>query len=121
MDESDDEFGGVVHVEDRRIGVQTGGVELVRVLHRQLAKGLEVLGKIGLLELLQSRLHHMLCPELEQRTRQTARLHTFVKLVKFYSHADGRLVALSKPEVDEVSFSLSLTTRTTARISGQYC
>ena len=49
----------VVHVKYWGVGVEAGGVELVAVLHGDLAEGSEVLLEVGLLDLRQPRLHHL--------------------------------------------------------------
>ena len=46
-DNADDGAGDVIHVEDRGVGVEANGVELVGILHGQLCKLGEVLGVDG--------------------------------------------------------------------------
>lgn len=49
----------IVHVEDGRVGIQTGRVELVAVLHGDAPERLEVFGKVCLLQLRQTGLHNL--------------------------------------------------------------
>lgn len=60
----DDAPGCVTEVGDGREGVQAGGVELVAILHGQLAKGLEVALPDAAGHLGHARRHQCLCPEL---------------------------------------------------------
>ena len=61
----DDMPGSVIEVRDGREGVQTGGMELVAVLHGQLAKALEV-SFIDIADhLCYAPRHHCLSPELQ--------------------------------------------------------
>ena len=50
VDEIYDCVRGSVHVRTRRERVETNGVELIRILHRQLRERLEVVGLDGLIE-----------------------------------------------------------------------
>lgn len=59
--------GHVVKVKDRRKGVETGGMELVAVGHRETAKGLEVLRFVSCLDGGETLIHHLAGAEGEER------------------------------------------------------
>ena len=50
-DQVHDVFGGLIHVEDRRYGVQTDSVQLVRFSHGHLAESVEIALLHGLFQL----------------------------------------------------------------------
>ena len=66
---------GVVHVEDRRVRVEAGGVEVVAILHTQGSERFKVPLMDRLLHRLHPLRHHFRRPRLEQRRRGHRLLH----------------------------------------------
>jgi hypothetical protein len=97
-DEGDNRSADIVHVEDRRFGVQSDCVELVRILHRNLCEGVEVAS------LMASEISFM-------------RSGTMCS-IRCWRRAEVSTVRCI-PDVEEVPFLSSETTQMRACISGQ--
>jgi hypothetical protein len=66
MHDSDDQLADVIHVEDRRVSVQTNRMELVRILHRYSAESFEVFFEKSFFDCLQTSFNNMLSTMLQQ-------------------------------------------------------